>query len=134
MLLRTAGWQATKLANLTRTAGVTKEQARQKSDDALILALMHEKQVLSSMDTQAESGADPYQSRAVFSWLSDTAQTTLINSMLGGSAVALRCYVGTAKYFLAGTAYLTGLSPSISVAGKADVSYSFQVSGPVTFV
>ena len=65
---------------------------------------------------------------------SDTAQTTLINSMLGGSAVALRCYVGTAKYFNAGTAYLTGLSPSISVAGKADVSYSFQVSGAVTFV
>lgn len=65
---------------------------------------------------------------------SDTSQTTLINSMLGGSAVALRCYVGTAKYFLAGTAYLTGMSPSISVSGKADVSYSFQASGPVTFV
>lgn len=65
---------------------------------------------------------------------SDASQTTLINSMLGGSAVALRFYVSGSKYFNVGTAYLTGMSPTISVAGKADVSYSFQVSGPVTFV
>lgn len=65
---------------------------------------------------------------------SDTGQTTLINTMLGGSAVALRCYVSASKYFNIGTAYLTAMNPAISVAGKADVAFSFQVSGPVTFV
>lgn len=64
---------------------------------------------------------------------SDTVQTNLRNAMLGGSALSLRCYVNGSNYFSIGTAYLTGMSPSISVDGKADVSYDFQVSGPVTF-
>lgn len=64
----------------------------------------------------------------------DTAQSTLRNSMLGGSAVALRLYVSPTKYFNVGTAYLTGMSPAVSVAGKADTGHDFQVSGPVTFV
>ena len=64
---------------------------------------------------------------------SNTVQTALTNAMLGGSAVALSFYVSPTKYFAAGTAYLTGMSPAISVAGKADVSYNFQASGPVTF-
>ncbi len=62
------------------------------------------------------------------------AQTTLINSMLGGSAIALKLYVDGTKYFNIGTAYLTTQGNAISVAGKADVSWNFQVSGPVTFV
>lgn len=65
---------------------------------------------------------------------SNSGQTTLISSMLGGSAVALRCYVSPSKYFNVGTAYLTAMNPAINVAGKADVAFSFQVSGPVTFV
>jgi hypothetical protein len=64
----------------------------------------------------------------------DAAQSTLRNSMLGGSAVALRLYVSPNKYFNVGTAYLTGMSPAVSVAGKADTGHDFQVSGPVTFV
>lgn len=64
---------------------------------------------------------------------SDTTQTSLRNTMLGGSALSLRFYVSPAAYFSIGTAYLTGMSPAISVDGKADVSYDFQVSGPVTF-
>jgi hypothetical protein len=64
----------------------------------------------------------------------DTMQGVLINSMLGGSAVALKLYVSTAKYFNIGTAFLTGQNNAISVAGKADVAWNFQVSGPVTFV
>ncbi len=75
MILRTAGWQVTQLAGLTRTAGVKDEKAKQKADDALILAQMIEKQLLSSVDTQAESGSDPYQSRGVFSWLNSSAQS-----------------------------------------------------------
>lgn len=61
-------------------------------------------------------------------------QTALRNSMLGGSAVALQLYVSPAAYFNIGTAYLTGMSPAVSVSGKADTSHDFQVSGPVTFV
>jgi hypothetical protein len=64
----------------------------------------------------------------------DTAQTTLTNSMLGGSAIAVKAYVSATKYFNVGTAYLTGQANAISVAGKGDVSWNFQVSGPVTFV
>jgi len=80
MWLITEGWMASKLATLTATAGVggKKEAAKQAMDDGIILARMIEKQLLSSMDTQAESGAStPYQSRGVFSWLSPSAQTTL---------------------------------------------------------
>lgn len=64
----------------------------------------------------------------------DTAQTSLINAMLGGSAVAMRFYVSPSKYFNVGTAYLTGMSPAISQTGKADQSFTFQVSAPVTLV
>ena len=63
----------------------------------------------------------------------DTTQTVLINSMLGGSAVALKLYVSGTKYFTLGTAYLTGMSPSINQAGKADVTYAFQNAAPVVF-
>ena len=63
----------------------------------------------------------------------DTAQTSLTNAFLAGSAVALKLYVSATKYFTAGTAYLTGQTNNISVAGEADVSWSFQNSGPVTF-
>lgn len=65
---------------------------------------------------------------------SDSVQGSLINAMLGGSAVAFRLYVDGTKYFNIGTAYLTGMGPSISQTGKADVSYSFQNSAAVTFV
>lgn len=64
----------------------------------------------------------------------DTAQGNLISAMLGGSAVAFRLYVSGSKYYNIGTAYLTGQGPSISNDGKAETSFDFQVSGPVTFV
>ena len=62
-----------------------------------------------------------------------TVQNTLRNAMLGGSAVALRLYEGTA-YWNVGTAYLTGMGPAVSQAGKATISYDFEPSGPVTYV
>jgi hypothetical protein len=64
----------------------------------------------------------------------DATQTVLTNAMLGGSAIALKLYVSSAKYFNIGTALLTGQNNAISVAGKADAGWNFQVSGPVTFV
>lgn len=64
----------------------------------------------------------------------DSAQASLINAMLAGSVVAFRLYVAPTKYFNIGTAYLTGMGPSISQTGKGDTSYSFQNSAAVTFV
>lgn len=64
----------------------------------------------------------------------DSAQTSLLNALLGGSAIALRLYVNATKYFNIASAYVTGMGPAISQTGKADVSYSFQNSGTVTFV
>lgn len=64
----------------------------------------------------------------------DSAQASLISSMLDGSAVAFRLYVSPTKYFNVGTAYLTGMGPAISQTGKGDVSFSFQNSAAVTFV
>lgn len=63
-----------------------------------------------------------------------TGWTTLQNSMLGGSAVILRLYETATKYWLCGTAYLTGMSPTVSAKGKGEVSFNFQGSGPVTYV
>ena len=65
--------------------------------------------------------------------IDDTAQTSLRNSMLGGSAIAARLAEGTA-YWNIGTAYLTGMSNTISQAGKADVSFDAEPSGAVTYV
>lgn len=63
----------------------------------------------------------------------ETAQTSLRNAMLGGSAIALRLNEGTA-YWNIGTAYLTGHGRSISHQGKAETSFDFEPSGPVTYV
>lgn len=63
----------------------------------------------------------------------DAVQTSLRNTMLGGSALSLRLYVSPAAYFNVGTAYLTGQNAGVSVDGKVDTGYDFQVSGPVTF-
>ena len=60
---------------------------------------------------------------------SDSAQTSLRNALLGGSAIALRLYDGTASYWTVGTAYITGHGPAISNEGKGETSYDFQISG-----
>lgn len=64
----------------------------------------------------------------------DTAQRALINSMLGGSVVALRFYTAGTSYYQIGTAYLTGQNFSLSVDGKGESSFDFQSSGPVVLV
>lgn len=74
MWLMSKGWMVSKLAQVTQTAGVKDEQAKQAKDDSLMHAQMHERQILSDMDTQAEGDGKPYQSRGVFSWLQNAAQ------------------------------------------------------------
>lgn len=61
------------------------------------------------------------------------AQSTLVNAFLGGSAMTLRFYENATKYWEAGTAYITGMNPSLSVKGKGEMSFSYQASGPVTY-
>ena len=76
MWLRTAGWMVSRLAQLTKTWGVQgNEQAKQAKDDALILAQMIEKQLLSDDEMAVESGATPYRSRGAYEWLKATAQS-----------------------------------------------------------
>jgi len=64
----------------------------------------------------------------------DSGQSALVTSYLGGSVLALRLYENATKYWLISTAYITGMSPTVSVKGKGDMSFTFQVSGPVTYV
>jgi hypothetical protein len=76
MWMMSQGWMVSKLAQLTQTAGVKNEQAKQAADDSLLLAQQIERQLLSDMDTQAEADANAYQSRGAFSWLATAEQTT----------------------------------------------------------
>lgn len=64
----------------------------------------------------------------------DSAQTSLSNAMLGGSAIALRLYENASKYFNIGTAYLTSMGPGISQKGKGDIQFGFTASGSVSLV
>ncbi len=64
----------------------------------------------------------------------DTPQTDLLDDVLDGTVFGLRLYMDSAKYFLIATAYVTGISPSTSQSGKADVSVDFLVSDAVTWV
>lgn len=76
MWMRTKGWMVSRMANLTRTAGVPgKEEAKQAMEDGKILARMMERQMLSNDDMRAETVALPYRSRGAFSWMSTSAQS-----------------------------------------------------------
>ena len=78
MLMRTEGWLVSRLAKITDAAGVNRnEKAKQMADDGLILAQMIERNMLSNVDTQAQSGQNtPYRSRGAFSWLASAEQST----------------------------------------------------------
>jgi hypothetical protein len=75
--MMTEGWLVSRLAQITKAAGVKDQKAKQMTDDGLILAQMIEKQLLSSMDTAKEAQpGTPFQSRGVFSWLATAAQAS----------------------------------------------------------
>jgi hypothetical protein len=75
MWMMTAGWMVSKLAMVTKSAGVDNEQGKQAKDDGLILAQMIEKSLLSDNDTRVEAGSDTYRSRGAFSWIQPGAQS-----------------------------------------------------------
>ena len=62
----------------------------------------------------------------------DTAQTSMVNAALGGSAVALKLYTNGSAYWNIGTAYLNSMETGISQKGKGDLSFNYTASGPVT--
>lgn len=64
----------------------------------------------------------------------DSAQTSMVNAALGGSAVALRLYTNGSAYWNIGTAYLTSMETGISQKGKGDMAFNFTASGPITLV
>jgi hypothetical protein len=64
----------------------------------------------------------------------DTAQSAIITAFENGTFVGLRLYVGTAKYFNIGSAVITGYNPTMSVDGKADISYDFESNGSSALV
>lgn len=63
----------------------------------------------------------------------DTMQAALLTAFDAGSAVALKLYEDGTHYWNVGTAYITGISDSLSVKGKGEKSYSFQASGAVSY-
>lgn len=77
MLLRTGGVMATKLAQLTKDAGVDRKQefAKQMTMDGLALARMREAQLLSTMEARIEAApGTSWRTRGAFRWLSAAAQ------------------------------------------------------------
>lgn len=56
----------------------------------------------------------------------DAGQSSLVNAMLGGSALGLKLYLGSALNFDVQTAYLTELAPAVSVDGEVETGFSFQ--------
>ena len=62
-----------------------------------------------------------------------TNQLVLLNAILAGTAPALKLYVSATKYFTVGTAFVTGMNPSTSYDGAAQITFNFTASGPVTF-
>jgi hypothetical protein len=62
-----------------------------------------------------------------------TAQATLREYMMGGTAVELRLYETPTTYWTVGSALLTGMGRSISVSGKLDSTYNFEANGIVSY-
>jgi hypothetical protein len=125
MWLMTKGWMVSRMANLTKTWGVSgKEEAKQAADDGLILGQMIEKQLLSDVDMQAESGSKPYRSRGAFKWLSSTAQT--VKPVPADYRPSSDClYTGTLANFL--PANLQSMLNTMAIAKKEPVNLTGYV-------
>lgn len=63
-------WKNSKLSQLSKTAGVSNEQARQAADALLIFKKKMHRLFLSTQDLAVETGASqPYQTRGALAWL-----------------------------------------------------------------
>jgi hypothetical protein len=121
MWMVSEGWMVSKLAQLTQTAGVKNEQAKQAADDSLMLAKKIERQLLSDVDTQAEGNGNPYLSRGAFSWLSPTAQATKpVPAAFRPSAAC--AYTGAIADFLPGSLEAMLKAMSTAKMGPVDLT------------
>jgi hypothetical protein len=71
-------WGVTQRAQLTETAGVRDEAARQMMAAMVLLKRQIEQQFLSVDDSAEESGQTPFTTRGVLKWLTNAAQTNHI--------------------------------------------------------
>lgn len=62
---------------------------------------------------------------------SNAVQGSVLNAMLGGSAVDLRFHHSSAGFFR-GTAYVNSAGPGISQKGKGDMQFGFTGSGAIS--
>lgn len=134
MLLQTEGWMVTVLTQLIKAAGVPNQQAKQAMDDSLDLGKMHEKQILSTVDTRTESGINAYRSRGVFSWLNPEEQTVL--PVPANFRPATACtYTGAIASFLPANmvtmlnAMATAKKGPVDLTMPAGISLKAQMSG-----
>jgi hypothetical protein len=69
-------WGVTYLASLTNSAGAGRnEVGHQRAKAMMLLKRAIEQRILSSSDNAAETGGTPFQTRGMFSWLSNAAQS-----------------------------------------------------------
>lgn len=86
-----------------------------------------------SDDTYVASTRNRTGSFSGSNWQSDAGQGAIYTAFDAGDTVALKLYEDASHYWTIGTAFITGVSDSISVKGAAEKTYSFQVSGGVSY-
>lgn len=64
----------------------------------------------------------------------DSGQSTLVAKWQSGEIRALRLHESASKYFDCQQIVITGMSPTLSVKGKGEISFNFQVLGEITYV
>lgn len=64
----------------------------------------------------------------------DTGQGYLRNAILDATAVQMDLMLDGSVGYSITKAYITSMGPAISQTGKADTSFNFQNSGPVTYI
>ncbi len=77
------------------------------------------------------TGSGSFNGNADFS--SSGAQIIRDRLLTGGNAFTLLLYENDIKYWST-TARVIGMSPTINIKGKEDISYSFVLQTPVTYV
>jgi hypothetical protein len=58
-----------------------------------------------------------------------SGQTSFAVKFTDGLPIGLKLYEDETHYWDTGIAYVTGMSPSVSIKGKGDISFNFQGAG-----
>lgn len=60
-------------------------------------------------------------------------EAIVLADMLGGIGFRLDLWENSTKSFTLGTCFLTGISNTVSVKGKSEISYNFQAQGIISY-